>query len=249
MAEIIDGLNDWEDERENEDRIPVMCFLDEAQKWLPQNLKDGWVSRENQTLLHHAFFDIVVARGGKRGFGLVCATQRYSQLNKNVLQSQWKFLFKQTELIDVDNYRKQGLDPDEVSALRQGECFIFSPLVIGFKAMIRKRTSPHLANTPGLENLMRTSRKQRLLPAPRSFAGVEAEAQITRALDDEEQQDRMPALPAKPRPRMKTDLERVIEVYKENPALGYREIGEKVGFKKDKVSELLKEAKERGLLE
>jgi hypothetical protein len=239
MAEMIDGLNDWQEERENADRIPVMLFLDEAQKWLPQNLRDGWVTKENQTLLHHAFFDIVVARGGKRGFALVCATQRYSQLNKNVLQSQWKFLFKQTELIDVDNYRKQGLDPDEVSALRQGECFIFSPLVIGFKAVIRKRHSPHLANTPGLENLMRTNRKQKMLPPPRSFAGVEGN------IIDET----VPEQPASPRPRAKTDLERVIDVYKDNPGMSYREMAEKVGFGKDKVGELLKEAKERGMID
>lgn len=244
MSEIITGMNEWEEARENEDRLPVMVFLDEAQKWLPQNLRDSWLTRDNQGLLHHAFFDIVVARGGKRGFGLVCATQRYSQLNKNVLQSQWKFLFKQTELIDVDNYRKQGLDPDEVTALRQGECFIFSPLVIGFKAIIRKRHSPHLANTPGLENLMRTSRKQKLLTPPQSFAGVEGNAQVI--------DERMPDLEPKPTARQqrpKTDMEKVIEVYRENPGLSYREIGEKVGFGKDKVGELLKEAKERGLLD
>lgn len=68
-------------------------------------------------------------------------------------------------------------------------------------------------------------------------------------LDDDEQEERMPDLPAKPRPRQKTDLERVIEVYKENSALGYREIGAQLGFGKDKVADLVKEAKERGLIE
>lgn len=237
MAEMIDGLNDWEDERENADRIPVMVFLDEAQKWLPQNTRDGWVDKENQTKLHHAFFDIVVARGGKRGFGLVVATQRYSQINKNVLQSQWKFLFKQTEEIDVAKYAKQGLDPDEVAALRQGECFIFSPLVIGFKTMLRERTSPHQANTPGLDNLRRT--QQKMLPAPRSFAGVDGSVET----------EVMPPLSTKSKPRAKTDLERVIEVFRENPELSYREIAGKVGFGKDKVGELLGEAKERGMLD
>jgi len=51
-----------------------------------------------------------------------------------------------------------------------------------------------------------------------------------------------------PRLRQKTDLERVLEVYNENPMLGYRDIGAKVGMGKDKVGELLKEAKERGLI-
>jgi hypothetical protein len=159
MCRIIDGLNSWEEERKNEDRLPVMVFLDEAQKWLPQNTGDKWVSKETQVELHHAFFDIVVARGGKRGFGLVVATQRYSQINKNLLQSAWKFLFWQTEEIDVGKYERMGLDASEVVSLRQGECFIFSPIAIGFKAMMRERTSPHMAHTPGLENLRKQSSK------------------------------------------------------------------------------------------
>lgn len=159
MAEIIDGLNDWEQERANKDRIPVIVMLDEAAKWLPQNTGDSYVSKETQTLLHHAFFDIVVARGGKRGFGFVAACQRYSQINKNVLQSLWKFLFLQTEDTDLTRYERLGLDREDVAALRQGECFIFSPQVIGFKAMIRERHSPHMGHTPGLDDLMTHSRQ------------------------------------------------------------------------------------------
>jgi hypothetical protein len=109
--------------------------------------------------LHHAFFDIVVARGGKRGFGFVAACQRYSQINKNVLQSLWKFLFLQTEDTDLTRYERLGLDREDVAALRQGECFIFSPQVIGFKAMIRERHSPHMGHTPGLDDLMTHSRQ------------------------------------------------------------------------------------------
>lgn len=45
MSEIIDGMNDWEQSKRNEERIPVMVFLDEAQKWLPQNVGDKYVSR------------------------------------------------------------------------------------------------------------------------------------------------------------------------------------------------------------
>ena len=190
MSEVIEGLNAWEQDRQGEERIPCMVFLDEAQKWLPQNTGDKYVSKETQTLLHHAFFDILVARGGKRGFGLVVAAQRYSQLNKNVLQSLWKFLFLQTEEIDLSRYEKLGIPREEVSTLRQGECFIFSPAIIGLKTMIRKRYSPHQGNTPGLDNLL--SHNRRLAPVDvilsRSFAssgGVVTVSKETRRLDDE----------------------------------------------------------------
>lgn len=238
MSEIIVGLNEWEEARENKDRLPVMLFLDEAQKWLPQNLKDSYVTRDNQTLLHQAFFDIAVARGGKRGFGLVCATQRYSQLNKNVLQSQWKFLLKQSELIDVANYVKQGLAQEDVEAMQQGEAFIFrlagTPNIIGFKTKIRQRYSPNLSSTPSLENLQRTQGASMQDVLSRSFAASAGVVQAANEL---------------PKPRTKTDLERVIEVYRENPGLSYRDIAAKVGFGKDKVGELLGEAKDRGMLE
>jgi hypothetical protein len=54
--------------------------------------------------------------------------------------------------------------------------------------------------------------------------------------------------PPAPAPKLKTDLERVLEAYNEAPGASYREIGEKVHMGKDKVGELLREAKERGLI-
>lgn len=173
MCEIIDGMNDWQNGRSNAKRVPVMIGLDEASKWLPQNLGDSYVSKETQALLHHAYFDMVVARGGKRGFGLVVATQRYSQINKNLLQSLWKFLFFQKEEVDLDRYTKLGIPKEATMSLQQGECIIFSPTVIGFKARIRRRHSPHEGHTPGLDNLFTHNRHMQPLSLVlnRSFVG------------------------------------------------------------------------------
>ena len=246
MTEIIDGLNDWEEDRDNNRRIPVMVFLDEASKWLPQDRSESYVSKETQTLLHHAFFDIVVARGGKRGFGFVAATQRYSQINKNVLQSLWKFLFLQTEEVDLNRYAKLGLASEDVLALRQGECFIFSPQVVGFQTMIRKRFSPHMGNTPGLDNLTAHTRQlapmQTVLNRPFAASGVQ-----DRPMREQMAQQAMEPLPMR-RQKPKTDAERVLEAYNEHPTASYRELGEKVGMGKDKVGGLIKELRERGLI-
>ncbi len=57
-------------------------------------------------------------------------------------------------------------------------------------------------------------------------------------------QQSVPAPGVKP----KTDMEKVLEAFRENPLYTYREIGERAGFKKDKVGELLSEARERGLI-
>ena len=173
MCEIINGMNDWQNSRANAKRVPVMIGLDEASKWLPQNLGDSYVSKETQVLLHHAYFDIVVARGGKRGFGLVVATQRYSQINKNLLQSLWKFLFFQKEEVDLGRYAKLGVPRETTMSLQQGECIIFSPTVLGFRTLIRRRHSPHQGHTPGLEQLFSHNRhiQPLSLVLNRSFVG------------------------------------------------------------------------------
>jgi hypothetical protein len=161
MCKIIAGMNDWESSRPNGSRVPCMFMLDEANKWLPQNERESSVSKEVLTELQKAFFGTMVRRGGKRGLGLALTTQRIVELDKRALQSTWKFLFRQTEQVDIERYKALGLDGDAVQALRPGECFVFSPGVIGFPMYMRERRSPHLAHTPGLDQLRTHIRRAR----------------------------------------------------------------------------------------
>jgi hypothetical protein len=159
MSEIIDGIEDWQQARPNGERVPMTVFLDESQKWFPQSKEDKVVSADTQVTLDQAFYGTVVARGGKRGFGLVVAAQRYSQLNKKLLQSQHKFLFFQNEEIDIARYAKLGIPPEGTASLAQGECYCFGPSVIGMRVMMRVRHSPHGGHTPGLDNLNKHTRQ------------------------------------------------------------------------------------------
>ncbi|HEX9132122.1 MAG TPA: hypothetical protein VF844_07505 [Ktedonobacteraceae bacterium] len=173
MCELIAGMHAWESSRANAQRVPCMVFLDEANKWLPQNERESYVSREVQVELQKAMFGTMVRRGGKQGLGLALTTQRIVELDKRALQTTWKFLFQQTEQVDIDRYRALGLDKDEIMSLRRGECFVYSPQVIGFRIAMRARRSPHLAHTPGLEQLL--AHRRRLRPVEyvtsRSFTG------------------------------------------------------------------------------
>jgi hypothetical protein len=172
MSEMIDGINDWEQARPNKQRVPVIVVLEEAPKWLPQNLGDSNVSKATQALLHQAFFGMVVARGGKNGFGLIATAQRYSMLNKHLLQPLWQFLFFQKAENDVDRYIKLGLPRGATMSLQQGECFIFGPTVLGFRTRIRQRYSEHMGHTPGIDALI--AHHAGMMPVPvilnRSFA-------------------------------------------------------------------------------
>jgi hypothetical protein len=181
MVNMIKGINDWQNERENKDRVPVAAALDEAQVWLPQDLTESILTRETQYAVNNAWFQIVVARGGKRGFTPILATQRYSQINKKALQSLWKFLMFQSEETDLERYEKYHIPRKATLALRQGECFIFCPLCLGFQTMIRLRYSPHLGHTPGLEQLLK--HRRRALPVEvilsRSFTSERGEGNVT----------------------------------------------------------------------
>ena len=188
MCEIIAGMHAWESSRQNAQRVPVMVFLDEANKWLPQNERESYLSRDVQAELQKAIFGTMVRRGGKQGLGLALTTQRIVELDKRALQTTWKFLFQQTEQVDIERYRALGLNKDDVISLRRGECFVFSPQVIGFRMFMRERHSPHLAHTPGLAQLLAHRRGLRPIEyvTSRSFTGqIESRQQ-------EEQDEQVP---------------------------------------------------------
>jgi hypothetical protein len=184
MCEIIAGMNDWESNRPNASRVPCMFMLDEANKWLPQNERESYVSKEVLTELQKAFFGTMVRRGGKRGLGLALTTQRIVELDKRALQSTWKFLFRQTEQVDIERYKALGLDGEAVQALHPGACFVFSPGVLGFQVQMRARHSPHLAHTPGLDQLQAHIRRARplALVAPTFTGDPSASSRITDGL-------------------------------------------------------------------
>ncbi len=173
MVELISGMNDWQEARVNDDRYSCMFVLDESQKWLPQDLSQSCLSREAQKMLQRSIFDTMVNRGGKRGLGLILGAQKPAQLDKRALQSKWKFLFRQTERIELKEYAWMGINEDEARSLRNGECFVFAPMLDGMQCIqMRLRNSPDESKTPGLASVL--AHRQRLQPierlSQRSFA-------------------------------------------------------------------------------
>ncbi|MGH2482263.1 MAG: hypothetical protein ACRDHW_21640, partial [Ktedonobacteraceae bacterium] len=119
-----------------------------------------------------------------------------------------------------------------VLGLRQGECFVFSPGVIGFQTMIRARRSPHLAHTPGLAQLashLRQIRPLEIVTASSRYAGVNPR--------DEPHTSALPTVSAQAKPRLSAELQRALEKYQ--PGISYRDLGRAIGCGKDKAGELL----------
>jgi hypothetical protein len=233
MSEIIDGIENWQQARPNSARVPMTVLLDESQKWFPQSKEDKVISAETQVILDQAFYGTVVARGGKRGFGLVVAAQRYSQLNKKLLQSQHKFLFFQNEEIDIARYAKLGIPAEGTASLVQGECYCFGPSVIGMRVMMRVRRSPHGGHTPGLDNLNQHTRHLAPVTDVLSTSFSKTTAVLAPSHVDGE------------RKRAQTQVEKALDAYR-NGSTSARKLGEALGIGKDAANDLLNQMEKRG---
>ncbi|MBV8822761.1 MAG: ATP-binding protein [Ktedonobacteraceae bacterium] len=239
MSEIIAGMNDWEQSRPNDKRVPCTFALDEANKWLPQNITESCIQdREVLYTLQRAIFGTMVRRGGKRGLGLILTTQRIAELDKRAMQSIWKFLFAQGEEVDLDRYAALGLDRNEVLELRQGECFIFSPGVIGFKTMMRKRHSTHLGHTPGLSQL--AAHLQRL--APLAVVTARTYTSVDGAIHGEAAPEQGNA-----RQKAKTELERALEAWNAGATSG-RKLAAALNVTEGAGNRLMNALKAKGLV-
>ena len=155
MIGIIGGLRAWEEERQTEERVSCMFLLEEASVWLPQNASESILSRDTLARLQQAFFATVVRRGRKRGIGFTFATQRIAEMDKRAMSSSWTILHRQTQDVDLERYKKVGIDPEQAMSLRNGEAFVISPMQIKTCYRFRLRCSPHGARTPGLESVRR----------------------------------------------------------------------------------------------
>jgi len=154
MIGIINGMKRWEEARDNEHRIPSDFILEEAVTWLPQYVRESPLhGTDTLAQLQGTFFNDMVRRGRKRGLGLTLVCQKIAELDNRAMQSDGKLLHRQTEEADLDRYKKMGINRDETLSLANGEAFLYTGRVSKLRVQIRRRNSPHGANTPGLANL------------------------------------------------------------------------------------------------
>ena len=121
ITNMIDGIFHWE--RKHPDcRKLCGVFLDEAQSYLPQDVKDSIISEpEARDAMLNAYMR-VIAIGGSLGLFPVVMTQRLAQVNKKIVgQPELLFLFKQTLDNDLNRYKDfTSVPAEKVRALKQG---------------------------------------------------------------------------------------------------------------------------------
>jgi len=156
MVGLISGLRDWEEERENEVRIPCQFILEEAVTWLPQNIKESPLSEDALNALHRSFFNDLARKGRKRGLGILTVVQRIAEIDKRICNhSNYRLLLRQSLPADLQVYNRMGVKPEEAQVLENGQGYLYSSAEVKKLIQIRYRHSPHGANSPGLDALRR----------------------------------------------------------------------------------------------
>src|SRR5260370_30524113 len=113
-------------------------------------------------MIQQALFDITVRRGGKRGFGLIVAGQKYADIDKRILQGPWKLIFCQTEKNDLERCAGAPtyLEPEVVRSLTPGQSYVFCPQVPnGIFVPWPLSDVPLGGKSPGMENLREHHRR------------------------------------------------------------------------------------------
>jgi hypothetical protein len=231
VCKIIQGLFDWTEQYE-EDRVPCQVYLDEAQRFLPQNLEESIIQDKLvRNCLLKAYMDII-AVGGKRGLNPVVLTQRFAQVNKKIMaQSEVFFLLRQTNERDLarcmEYVSRKIADEEAISALKQGQgVYIAATGEQGVYQYSPRESDGKRGATPTVEAAARYSQA---VPRIRKTAAQAITEEIPTT----------PTLPA--------DLQKALDAYE--PGMSYREMGEAIGTGKDRAGELIKELKKRGLVE
>lgn len=141
-------------------RVPCAVYLDEAQRFLPEQLnasiiKDSAIREELLTA-----YNDVIAIGGKRGLFPVILTQRISQVKKSIMaQPEIMVLFKQSMDIDLDRYEefvsKDVAGSGDIKRFAQGQAVVIAPDGDQFVVNFDMRRSEHKGGSPGIETLAR----------------------------------------------------------------------------------------------
>ncbi len=258
MSEMILGMEDWQQHRPIGKRIPFYIAIDEITKWVPQNLGESTLSRDAIKLVQYALFDVTVRRGGKRGFGLLVAGQKYADIDKRIIQGTWKIIFCQTEKNDLDRCKVSplNLDPDEVCSLQPGESFVFCPQVPGGMYVKWPLSDVPLGGkSPGIENLFAHHQT-----VQRNVAGVLASLQSTGSAMEQPSSTPLavPLLPPVPtpvpvprveeQPALEIDLQHAARLWKAGHG-SYRSLARALGVTLYRAGEIYKAMVEAGLIE
>lgn len=152
---------------------PVEVYLDEAQRYLPQDLSTSWIK---DAAIRDELLDLyrdLLTTGGKRGLTPVILSQRFAETNNKIMaQAELRFILRQTHDTDLDRCMKYvgkgSATREQIQAFAKGEGVFISDdgtqLVTRFNT---RRSDGSRSHTPGAEAARRYMDMSLSLPQAR----------------------------------------------------------------------------------
>jgi len=253
IVNIIKGIFAWT-KRNPTELCPCEIYLDEAQRFLPENLGDSLI--QDAAILNallKAYMDIL-AVGGKRGLTPVILSQRFAQKNKKIFaQSEVQFIMRQTNDLDLARcmqYVKKSIaTPEQIATFAQGQ-----GVYIGADGTQRvTRFSPRESDggrscTPKAAVAMRYADKQPYSgPTASSYRDIPAHVSEHEDVPQQKEVAHLPQpiIPEKDTRPMASDIDlaEAIEAYN-NGATSRRKLAERFGMAENQGANLLRRIEE-----
>jgi len=255
VISIIKGIYAWTKAFPTE-LCPCDIYLDEAQRFLPENLADSIIDdpRITKNLLK-TYMDITTV-GGKRGLTPKILSQRIAQTNNKIIaQSEVKFIMRQTHDSDIkrcmEDVKKSGVTPEQIAAFAQGQGVYIGADGTQIVTRFKKRESDgSRSNTPKAATAMRYVGKRYNGPTA-TTASRETTPHPSFADNENVPQQRdvaplpQPIVPEKDNRPMAVDIDlaEAIEAYN-NGATSRRKLADKFGMSETQGANLLKRIEE-----
>lgn len=216
---VIDGMQEFSRQYPGE-RCPAAVFLDEAQKYLPEQINASAIDdRETRDGLLQAYGHLL-SSGGKRGVAPVIVTQRIAETNNRIIaQAEIRFILRQTHDTDLKRcmkyVREEIATPEQIRAFAKGEgIYIADDDTQILTRFYQRESDGSRSATPQVEDVARFSAMPRTMQ--RRLPETPPPAQ--------EHQESPTASPAQRQPNRKplSNLERAVRAYLQLKADGKR---------------------------
>jgi len=255
ITAVLNSFLAWAKAQGEDNCLPCLIMLDEAQMFLPQNPQLSVLSAATINTLQAAFFEMC-NMGRTLGYTMCFFTQSIANMQKWAIRNcQRKIVGIHVEKNDLDRCEEE-VDEDvatreQIKTLPEGV-----GVVIGFtptQQLVKfdKRNSRHVSNTPGIARLRQPLKEQRVFTPSSVQPSNTPHASSTVAITERQTQQRdvaplpQPIIPEKDNRPMAADIDlaEAIEAYNAG-ATSRRKLADKFGMNENQGLNLLRRIEE-----
>ncbi len=166
ITAVLKAFVKWSNGLSDEDRLPCLMMLDEAQVFLPQNQQLSTLSNETINALQAAFWNMC-NMGRSMGYTVCFFTQSIANLQKWAIKNcQCKIVGRHVEKNDLDRCVEEVdvelVTREHIKTMPKGVGVVINFTPSQLLVKFDKRVSRHVSNTPNVARLRQPIKEQRV---------------------------------------------------------------------------------------